>query len=147
MTGRPRKGFAKRTVRRRPARPARRQSRPVPQPLERLHNLPTQLSNFIGREAEIAGIKRLLETTRLLTLTGSGGCGKTRLALEMAASSLQQYADGVWLVELAALADPAVVPHTVAAALDVPEQPTRSLDQNAGERSANQEGAAPLGRL
>jgi len=129
MTGRPRKGFAKRTVRRRPARPARRQSRPVPQPLERLHNLPTQLSNFIGREAEIAGIKRLLETTRLLTLTGSGGCGKTRLALEMAASSLQQYADGVWLVELAALADPAVVPHTVAAALDVPEQPTRPLTE------------------
>ena len=129
MTGRPRKGFAKRKVRRRPARPARRQSRPVPQPLERLHNLPTQLSNFIGREAEIAGIKRLLETTRLLTLTGSGGCGKTRLALEVAAGSLQQYADGVWLVELAALADPAVVPHTVAAALDVPEQPTRPMTE------------------
>jgi non-specific serine/threonine protein kinase len=120
---------AKRPVRKPPARPVRRQRRPVPPPLERLHNLPTQLTRFIGREGEIAEIKGLLGTTRLLTLIGSGGCGKTRLALQVAADSLEQFADGVWLAELAPLADPAFVPHSVAAALDVPEQPTRPMTE------------------
>ena len=68
------------------------------------HNLPLQLTRFIGREREIAaGEATLLATTRLLTLTGAGGCGKTRLALQVAAELLEEYADGVWLVELAAL--------------------------------------------
>ena len=86
-----------------------------------------QLTSFIGREQEIADIRRLLDTTRLLTLTGSGGCGKTRLALQVAADSREHFPDGVWFVELASVADPAFVPHSVAAALDVPEQPTRPL--------------------
>src|SRR5207237_2848216 len=77
----------------------------------------------------IAEVKQLLGTTRLLTLTGSGGCGKTRLALQVAADLLEEYPDGVWLAELAALADPALVPQTVAAALGVREEPGRPLTQ------------------
>jgi hypothetical protein len=70
------------------------------------HNLPRQLTSFIGREREMAEVKRLLATTALLTLTGSGGCGKTRLALQVAADLVEEFSDGVWLVELAALSDP-----------------------------------------
>jgi predicted ATPase/class 3 adenylate cyclase len=91
------------------------------------HNLPAPLTSFIGRECEMAGAKRLLSATRLLTLTGSGGCGKTRLALQVAAELVEEYADGVWLVELAALADPGLVPQTVASALGVREEPGRAL--------------------
>jgi hypothetical protein len=91
------------------------------------HNLPAQLTSFIGREREMAEVKQLLATTRLLTLTGSGGCGKTRLALQVAADLLEEYADGVRLVELAALDDPALVPQTVASALGVREEPGRPL--------------------
>ncbi len=91
------------------------------------HNLPVQLTRFIGREREMTEVKRLLAASHLLTLTGSGGCGKTRLALQVAADLLEEYPDGVWLVELAALADPALVPQTIAAALGVREQPGRSL--------------------
>jgi non-specific serine/threonine protein kinase len=77
-------------------------------------NLPAPVSSFVGREREIAEITRLLGTTRLLTLTGIGGCGKTRLALRVAADLLDAYPDGVWVVELASLNDPALVPQTVA---------------------------------
>src|SRR5438552_860297 len=93
------------------------------------HNLPVQLTRFIGREPEMAAVKRLLASTHLLTLTGSGGCGKTRLAQQVAADLLEQYPDGVWLVELAALADPALVVQAVAAALAVREEPGRPLTQ------------------
>lgn len=91
------------------------------------NNLPLQLSSFIGREREIAEIKRLLSTTRLLTLTGPGGAGKTRLALQVAAEILEDFKDGVWLVELASLSDPALVPQTVASALRIREQPGRAI--------------------
>src|SRR5262249_3301009 len=91
------------------------------------HNLPLQWTRFIGRAQEMAELNQLLPTTQLLTLTGPGGCGKTRLALQVAADLLEAYPDGVWLVELAALAEPALVPQSVAAALGVPEQPGRSL--------------------
>ena len=127
MTRRPRIRVAKRAVKIRRTQSVRRQSTAIPSPTRRLHNLPVQLTTFIGREQEIAEVKHRLVTNRLLTLTGAGGCGKTRLALQVAAGSLGQYLDGVWLVELAPLADPALVPNSVAAALDVPEQPTRPL--------------------
>src|SRR5215475_7727172 len=81
------------------------------------HNLPQQLTSFIGREKEIAELNQLLGDTRLLTLTGAGGCGKTRLALEVAADLVPAYRDGVWLVELASISDPRLVPHAVADAL------------------------------
>jgi predicted ATPase/class 3 adenylate cyclase len=91
------------------------------------HNLPAQLTRFIGREQAMAQVKQFLGTTRLLTLTGSGGCGKTRLSLQAAADLLGEYADGVWLVQLAPLADSARVTQTVAAALGVREEPGRPL--------------------
>jgi class 3 adenylate cyclase len=92
-----------------------------------LHNLPIQLTSFIGRTREIAEVKRLLGTARLVTLTGSGGAGKTRLALQVAADMVDGYRDGVWLAEFAPIADPALVPKTVASALNVPEQPGRDM--------------------
>jgi predicted ATPase/DNA-binding SARP family transcriptional activator/class 3 adenylate cyclase len=91
------------------------------------NNLPQPVTRFIGREQEMAVVKELLGKTRLLTLTGAGGCGKTRLALQVAADLLTEYPDGVYLVELASLADPALVPQTVAAALGVREEPGRPL--------------------
>src|SRR5215218_8613699 len=87
-------------------------------------NLPAPLTSFIGRAREIAAVRRLQAGTRLLTLTGAGGVGKTRLALELARELLWAYPHGVWLVELAALADPALVPQAVAASLGL--QPTGS---------------------
>jgi predicted ATPase/DNA-binding SARP family transcriptional activator len=93
------------------------------------HNLPTTLTSLIGRGRELAEIDRLLETPacRLLTLTGPGGIGKTRLALQAASDHIGLFADGVWLVELAALSDPAFVPQAIASVLDLREQPTRPL--------------------
>ncbi|HEV2238114.1 MAG TPA: helix-turn-helix domain-containing protein [Ktedonobacterales bacterium] len=92
-----------------------------------LHNLPIQLTSFIGRERELAELKPLLLANRLLTLTGPGGTGKTRLALSLAADVLEQFAGGVWLVELASLADSALVPQKVAAALGLRDEPGRPL--------------------
>jgi predicted ATPase/Tfp pilus assembly protein PilF len=85
------------------------------------HNLPLALTSFVGREREIAEVQRLLTTTRMLMLAGPGGSGKTRLALEAAAGVLPAYRDGAWLVELAALAESALVPLAVAAPLGVRE--------------------------
>jgi non-specific serine/threonine protein kinase len=82
-------------------------------------NLPAPLSTFIGRQSEIAAVKQLLAEYRLLTLTGPGGCGKTRLALRVGSELDGSYPDGVWLVELASLTDEALVPQEVAAALGV----------------------------
>jgi predicted ATPase/class 3 adenylate cyclase len=93
------------------------------------NNLPRQLTSFIGREKESAEVATLLSKTSLLTFTGSGGCGKTRLALQVAADVLDQYPDGVWLVELAPLVDPALVPQTVASVLGLTEQVGRTYMQ------------------
>ncbi len=91
------------------------------------HNLPIQLTSFIGREREMTEIKALLRSTRLLTLTGSGGCGKTRLAVQVAADVLELFRDGVWFVDLVPLSDPTIVPHAVASALGVREAPGHPL--------------------
>src|SRR5712692_10634634 len=82
-------------------------------------NLPVPVTSFVGGEREIAEVRARLAATRLLTLTGSGGCGKTRLALKVAADLLDAYPDGVWLVELAAVAEASLVAGVVAAALGV----------------------------
>jgi non-specific serine/threonine protein kinase len=93
------------------------------------HNLPMPLTRFLGRERELAEVRRLLGEVRLLTLAGSGGIGKTRLALEAAHSRVGTFADGVWLVDLARLEDPDHVPGALAAAmeLDATDQ-TPSID-------------------
>jgi predicted ATPase/class 3 adenylate cyclase len=93
------------------------------------NNLPLQLTSFIGREREMDEVKQRLTTTRLLTLTGTGGTGKTRLALQVAADLVEVYADGVWLVELAALTEPSLVPQAVVGALHLREEPGRTLTE------------------
>lgn len=96
--------------------------------LDRLpNNLPVQLTSFIGREREIDTVKRLFSTARLVTLTGWGGAGKTRLALQVAADLVDQFQDGVWLVELASLSDAVLVPQTVAGVLQLHERPGRPM--------------------
>ncbi len=79
-----------------------------------IHNLPAQLTTFIGREHELSETKEKLDTTRLLTLIGPGGTGKTRLALQLAANQLDRFKDGVWLVELAPIVDAAFIVSTIA---------------------------------
>src|SRR5258705_8561004 len=74
------------------------------------HNLPHQLTSFVGREQEIAQLEELVTANRLVTLTGAGGAGKTRLAIEVASRLVDAFPDGVWLVELAALSDQHLVP-------------------------------------
>jgi predicted ATPase/class 3 adenylate cyclase len=107
------------------------------------NNLPIQVTSFVGREKEIAEVKQLLTTTRLLTLTGSGGTGKTRLSLQVAAEvfdspaassgqapsagSGRAFKDGVWFVELAPLSDPSLVPIIIASVLGVREEQGRPL--------------------
>lgn len=91
------------------------------------NNLPIQLTSFIGREKEIEETKRLLAKTRLLTLTGAGGCGKTRLAVQVAAEVVDEFPNGVWFVELAPLADPALVPQTIAAVFGLREEQARPV--------------------
>ena len=93
------------------------------------NNLPLELSSFVGREKELAELKRLLDSNRLLTLTGSGGCGKTRLAMVGACELLERFEDGVWMVELAPLADPDLVPRAIASVLGTREQSGRSLEE------------------
>ena len=90
-------------------------------------NLPLQLTSFIGRQQELADLLRLLPSTRLLTLTGSGGTGKTRLALEAARGLVAHFGDGVWLVELASLSEARLIQPTLAQALKLHEQPGRPL--------------------
>ncbi len=91
------------------------------------HNLPRQLTPFIGRQAEIAQVKQLLETHPLVTLTGSGGVGKTRLSIQVAQELLAAYPDGAWLVELAPVSDPDLLPKTVASTLGLREDSQRPI--------------------
>jgi predicted ATPase/DNA-binding CsgD family transcriptional regulator/tetratricopeptide (TPR) repeat protein len=105
------------------SRPRRRATYPP------VHNLPATHTSFVGRDAALTELGVLLNETRLLTLTGTGGVGKTRLALELASRHAASYPDGVWWVELASLSDASLVPQAVAAVLDVREQPGRPLPE------------------
>jgi non-specific serine/threonine protein kinase len=105
----------------------------APTPLRRrpapLDNLPLQLTRFIGREQELGQVRQLLHTERLLTLTGSGGIGKTRLATELATSARATYRDGVWLIDLSPLAEPDLVAQAAAEPLGVRAEADVSVQQ------------------
>jgi predicted ATPase/class 3 adenylate cyclase len=101
---------------------------PPPRTLDaRPNNLPVQLTSFVGRTEEISAVRSLLGRTRLLTLTGAGGTGKTRLALEAASECLTEYEDGACFVDLSPVVDPALVPSFIARALGVSEIPGRPI--------------------
>jgi predicted ATPase/class 3 adenylate cyclase len=119
-------------------------------------NLPAPLTSFVGRDREVARIRQLLEDSRLLTLTGAGGCGKTRLAIEAATRLVPSYPDGAFFVELGPISDPGLVPSTVAVALGVREEPPRPIGESLKDALRDREmllvldnfeqllGAAPL---
>jgi predicted ATPase/class 3 adenylate cyclase/DNA-binding CsgD family transcriptional regulator len=88
--------------------------------------IPVQLSSFVGRDAELTQVGELLADNRLVTLTGAGGVGKTRLAVQVAGQLTGEFGDGVWYVDLAPITDPDVVPIAVARAFGLPDQPGRS---------------------
>ena len=92
----------------------------------RSHNLPAQLTSFVGRAGQIDEVRALLRDNRLVTLTGAGGAGKTRLAIETAGKLAEEFEDGVWWIDLAPVADPVVVPVTIARTLGLPDQAGRS---------------------
>ncbi len=114
------------------AAPDRTANPPMPSHAART-NLPLALTSFVGRADEIAALRDLLGRTRLLTLTGSGGVGKTRLALAVAGDIIDHYPDGVWLVELAALAEPELAPGAVAQVLGMREEVGRPLIATLGD--------------
>ena len=93
------------------------------------HNLPAPRTSFVGRQSEMVEFKRALAMTRLLTLTGAGGCGKSRLALEVARDLVDAYPDGVWLVQLASLSEGGLVPKALAEAVGTPEIPGRQITE------------------
>jgi predicted ATPase/class 3 adenylate cyclase len=93
----------------------------------RPNNLPVELTSFVGRDEELARVTELLSRGRLLTLTGAGGTGKTRLALRLASELLSAFRDGVFFVDLSAVRDPALVPAEIAKELGVAENPGRSI--------------------
>ena len=91
------------------------------------NNLPLQLTSFVGRERELDAVRSLVVNTRLLTLVGPGGIGKTRLSLQVASSLLDEYSGGIWFVEFAPLSDGRLVPQAVASVLGLQEDAGRSL--------------------
>lgn len=99
-------------------------------------NLPVQTTSFVGRDLDVAEIAELVREHRLVTLTGVGGVGKTRLALQVAAELVPDFPDGVWLVELAELSDPAAVPSAVAAAVGVTPQAGMSITDSVAQSLA-----------
>lgn len=99
----------------------------------RPHNLPLQLTSFIGRDRELAAAEELLRKTRLLTLTGPGGTGKTRLGLQVASRALADFKDGVFFVALASITEPGLIPSAIALALGVPESVNRPVSETVKE--------------
>ena len=99
-------------------------------------NLPAPVASFVGRKSELAELGKLVDRDRLVTIVGTGGSGKTRLAIEVAASRLNEHRDGVWFVDLAELSDPAGVPGAVADAIGVRQISTQPVDQLLADRVA-----------
>ncbi|MBV9354738.1 MAG: helix-turn-helix domain-containing protein [Chloroflexi bacterium] len=119
--------------------PAERAATPAPKVVRGPVGLPPQLTSFVGREAELADLRRLLATARLLTLVGSPGVGKTRLAVQVAVTSADHYRDGVVFVDLAPLIDPGLVPEVTREALGVRPQPGLSSTAALGEALADRQ--------
>ncbi|MGW5673299.1 adenylate/guanylate cyclase domain-containing protein, partial [Micromonospora sp. NPDC003776] len=108
--------------------PGLERSFPRPRTAEAVpHNLPTQVTSFVGREAERAELRRLVDTYRLVTVLGAGGAGKTRLAVELASGIVEAYPDGVWFVDVAAVTDPGLVAFEIAAVLGLRPEPGRPM--------------------
>ena len=103
---------------------------PVKKPAEKIipkHNLPLQLSSFIGRENELDNVRQLLQKNRLVTLVGAGGIGKTSLSLQIGQNVLNEYPNGVWFIALDSLSDPALITQTVASVFEMRESADRPL--------------------
>ena len=102
------------------------------------NNLPLQITTFIGRDGDLHELAALVRRSRLVTVVGTGGLGKTRISLQVAAELIDEFPDGVWLVELAALADPRLVPQAIASVLRVKEEPglsiTNALQRHCSDR-------------
>jgi predicted ATPase/class 3 adenylate cyclase len=113
---------------------------PPPRTLDaRPNNLPPQLTSFVGREEEIAEARELVGRSRLVTLTGPGGTGKTRLAIQLASEVLLEHRDGAFFVDLSSVADPALVPSAIARAMNVSEEPGRPLLESVTEHLRDRE--------
>jgi predicted ATPase/DNA-binding winged helix-turn-helix (wHTH) protein len=108
-------------------------------PAARRHNLPADLTSFVGRETALAELRTLLATSRLLSLTGSGGVGKTRLAIRLASDLIGQFSGGVWMVDLASISAPDMIAQAVAAPFAVRETPQRSLGDGLRDYLRNRE--------
>jgi non-specific serine/threonine protein kinase len=104
---------------------------------QRLHNLPREVTSFVGRTEDLLELQRLAVRSPCLTLTGPGGVGKTRLALRLAHELISLYADGIWLVELASVTDAGLVLQSIAEALDISERPTVPLADRVVEHIAS----------
>ena len=103
------------------------------------HNLPAQLTTFIGREKEMLTVQDLISEHRLLTLTGAGGCGKTRLAIELAGRIVSEYKDGVWLVDLAPIASEGLLAKEITEVLSIAEVPNQAIIDTLIEKIKEQE--------
>jgi hypothetical protein len=112
-------------------------------------NVPIQLTSFVGRERELAEVQRLLSTSRLVTLSGAGGYGKTRLAIQIAKTVGDRFTDGVWVVDLPPLREPALVPQLVVQTLGLHPPPTQPLLESLVNfvRDSLALGSAPCGGL
>ncbi len=98
------------------------------------HNLPLQLTRFIGREKETKELNSLVENNRLVTITGSGGCGKTRISLQIAREYLDKFQDGVWFIDLSPLEDPELIPRELANTLSITEEPGKPITSTLKEQ-------------
>ena len=112
-----------------------------------VHNLPAQLTSFVGRHAEIESLREVLAGNRLVTLIGAGGAGKTRLAVQVAADLAREFGDGVCYVDLAPITHPDVAPVTAARALGLPDQPGRSTRGHTVAAPSRPPDAAGAGQL
>ena len=106
-------------------------------PEERKHNLPVSATSFVGREKEMKEVRDLLLQNRLVTLTGSGGCGKTRLSQEIAISLLEEYKDGVWFIDLAPITDPNLVAKEIIQVLNIQEESGKPIIDTLTEKIKN----------